>query len=92
MNILVKCEGNWADEFDVFGLAVMTKERYNELLLWSKNASWMFGSNEGFENDEDISSFFSILSEDEEVIEKFVSMMPKSYSGSWGQFPIYFDE
>lgn len=56
--VLVKFEANWADEMDVQGFSVMTKERWKEACktfkqIKNKNGiCYYFGSNEGWEDGE----------------------------------------
>ena len=54
--VLVKFEADWADEFDVYGLAVYRKENWEKLCERFKKAekyrSHYFGTNEGWEDDQ----------------------------------------
>ena len=53
MQVLVKFESDWADEFSVYGWAIKDKEDWLEDVdIFERgygNQSWNFGTNEGFE-------------------------------------------
>lgn len=87
--LLVQFDHNWADEFNVHGLAIMTRDKYETLLLWATNANWFFGTNEGWE-DKDLTSGFSIISEDTYKVNLISTTLTFYHYGSyptWGNFP-----
>lgn len=93
MRYLVEFERNWADEFDVHGLAIMTPEQYELILKYSVDVNYNFGSNEGWE-DEDLSDSFKILTCDEDAIcgiETVISFTGYGSYKTWGNFPDIMD-
>lgn len=83
--LLVKFNRGWADEFSVYGMALMELEAYKSLIKWAKNATWNFGTNEGWE-EEDISDGFTTEYVDdleEDVLRRTVF----TTSSTFGIFP-----
>ena len=54
--VLVTFEKNWADEFDIYGFAVLEKAEWENAIESFKNAtkyeSYYFGTNEGWDPDQ----------------------------------------
>lgn len=89
MKLLVTLNKDWADEFDVHGFKLMDPLEYDKLLAWAENATWYFGTNEGFE-DEDLRPYFKAEPVSEEEIAVLCKLFPelqREYSPSVGQFP-----
>ena len=68
-HVLLTFNKDWADEFSVYGLCIMTKERWETIEAALKSIEeqeiyWSFGSNEGWD-DEKVKDFL----EEIEVIE-----------------------
>lgn len=59
--VLVEFRADWADEFNVHGLAIMTVQQFADCKERAKNTNWHFGSNEGFEG-EDLSDCLHVIS------------------------------
>jgi len=88
MNLLVKFNHDWADEFSVYGFAIMSQHEFDVLKEFSKNMNWYFGTNEGWE-DEDLSDGFSaqeISARDEYSLRL---LFPELNRDSYGIFPNY---
>lgn len=83
--LLVKFDRNWADEFNVYGMAIMTQESFDSLMKWAKNASYYFGTNEGWEG-EDISDGFTASEIDEDDIRYLRDLIFEGHD-SFGIFP-----
>ena len=79
--LLVKFSRNWADEFDVHGAALMDYDDYARVLEWSKECSFHFGTNEGWD-DEDLSDGFSFV----DVSDLEVALLTKLFPGIEGDF------
>ena len=84
MPTLVKFNKDWADEFDVSGFKI-----YYSLADWHKQAgdlsehSFMFGTNEGWEEGEfDVSDF-----EVREITNETAVIIRNTLGNSWGHFP-----
>jgi len=81
---LVVFDRDWADEFDVSGIKIMSQEEVDELKTQLENSpSWYFGTNEGFEDGElsvDDFTFTPITPEDEISFVKLLSL-------PFGNFP-----
>lgn len=80
--VLVKLTANWADEFDVNSLAVMTLEEWKELILKIKqnfdpNREYYFGTNEyvTFEDVNDILHNITVSPIDEDFYEQFKQLI-----------------
>jgi hypothetical protein len=90
MRYLVEFNENWADEFNVHGLAIMTKDQYDLMLKHAGSVSYYFGTNEGWD-DEDFTNSFTIRSADEDAICAIETMLNFYEYGStfktWGNFP-----
>ena len=87
--LLVEFNHNWADEFDVHGLAIMTQEQYKQNMKYAERANYYFGTNEGWE-DEDLTHGFKVLSSDPkeiEVIERVLNFSTYTAFKTWGNFP-----
>lgn len=84
---LVGFNCGWADEFDVYGLGILEHDQYMKLLDWSKSATYYFGTNEGWE-DEDLSSCFTILTSNEDEILTVKKILPFR-DNVWSPFPTY---
>ncbi len=93
MQYLVEFNHNWADECDVHGLAIMDEKLYNTILKFAKNATYYFGTNEGWE-DEDLTEGLKVLSNDPSFIADIAMVLSFSeYNGyqTWGNFPHILD-
>lgn len=89
MRYLVEFDHNWADEFNVHGLAIMTPDQYAAVLKYSTNVTYNFGSNEGWEND-DLSSGFRLVTNvegDIAVTERLLNFSTYGTFKTWGNFP-----
>ena len=87
--LLVTFNQDWADEFSVYGLSIMSESSYAQLIAWAKNANWYFGTNEGF-HDDDITDGFSIKTidaQEEEVLRDCIF----GASNTFGIFPNWED-
>lgn len=91
-HVLVTMSGDWADEFDIFGMKVMSKSRWDaECFLMREYgdvyAEWFFGTNEVFE--QTLSEFHRMYNakqmEDSEV-EFLVRTFPHIKTYHVGQF------
>lgn len=86
MAVLVKFEKDWADEFDVHGYKI-----YNSLADWHKEAgdlsehSFMFGTNEGWEEGDFDASDFTVT----EISNEVAQALRVTLGNSWGHFPFY---
>ncbi len=85
---LVIFERDWADEFSPYGFAIMTEEEFEKFKEhYSKPQTWYFGTNEGFEKEnEDIlfddCTVKDITQEEADSIIKLFDL--KSYIWCWG--------
>ena len=87
MRLLVKFDKDWADEFSVYGFALMDEPDWNSLKERLPEMAFGFGTNEGWEEGELSESDFKVgvISEEEEAtIRKLFSPM---YEDSFGIFP-----
>jgi hypothetical protein len=89
--VLAKFSSDWADEFTAEGLAIMTRDEYDNLLAnAAAGKGWFFGTNEGWEDGEDLSDQFTFkyISEEEEAV--LIKTIPDLKPGnSFGQFPTH---
>lgn len=49
MKLLIKFNKDWADEFDVYGLAIMTECEWQTFVAGLPDLTYTFGTNEGWE-------------------------------------------
>jgi hypothetical protein len=87
--LLVKFDRDWADEFSVYGFAIMDQTQFDELKKECECTSFGFGTNEGWE-DEDISDGFTAqeISETEAgLVQDLFKMRPYGLYPTWGTFP-----
>jgi hypothetical protein len=87
-NLLVKYKGDWADELEVEGFWVTTKEEYEEWLIEIKNSfpyTYYIGTNEEIEY-ESLDSLQYDLSVKEITQEQFDNLKVV-FGGSFGFFP-----
>lgn len=92
--LLVKFNANWADEFDVNGFALMEQAQYDLLVRYYSHprASFNFGTNEGFENEngDTIARGFSAEEVSDETVYVLRQAFPelnRSYDPTYGTFP-----
>jgi hypothetical protein len=91
--LLVKFDRDWADEFSVYGFAILNEKQYEQLIEWAKEATYNFGSNEGWD-EEDISdgfSFEAVSDEEIRVLNKLFNPISCNGYPSWGNFPDFVD-
>lgn len=93
--LLVKFNANWAD---VYGFAPMEQEQYDLLVRYYSHprASFNFGTNEGFENEngDTIASGFSAEEVSDETVYVLRQAFPdltRRYNPTYGIFP-YMDD
>lgn len=99
---LVTFKHNWADEFDAEGFSICDEIEKQNILENAKNGvSFYFGTNEGWEDGEDISSGFNfepITDEEEQVLRKLFPSLKTTFLvngvvstfGEFGQFPDHY--
>jgi hypothetical protein len=105
--VLVEFCADWADEFDVHGMAIMTPEQFDFCKQMAKNTTWNFGSNEGWEQ-EDLSDGFHVVSINMPFIKQLDSVLnfygdivvnrrdPETETTwssykTWGTFPDFYE-
>lgn len=105
--VLVEFCANWADEFDVHGLAIMTVQQFADCKERAKKTTWYFGTNEGFQW-EDLSDNLHVVSINMPFIEQLENTLDfyghivenklDEETGTtwsdykvWGHFPNFFD-
>lgn len=91
---LAKFESDWADEFSVYGFAVFSNAKMTKWNAFveengTKNISWSFGTNEGFEGIslEEFASSFEFIEIEKDQADAIQSLFGKD----WGHFPDVFD-
>ena len=88
--ILVEFDLNWADEYNVMGMAVMTLEQYIKLLMYTtQERDWSWGGNDGFCS-EPLVEGFRILSQNADDIQAAMRVVPFTKYGAYftyGHFP-----
>lgn len=98
--ILVKFNDNYADEFDVDGFRLYTKENWIkiEALIsahFKENGEWefYFGTNEGIEyyDLETLVSTLVISEVSEEEVKTLIKLFPRCESYGYGIFPNFED-
>lgn len=86
MAVLVKFQKDWADEFEVHGFKI-----YNTLADWHIEAgsldehSYMFGTNEGWEEGDFSAQDFMVT----EISKEVAQAIRITLGNSWGIFPFY---
>lgn len=92
--LLVKFNSYWADEFATEGFALMSQADYDQMVKYYSHmeASFNFGTNEGFENSEydkisDDLKAFEVSESDVEVLHRLFPELKSSYSPAFGIFP-----
>jgi len=86
---LVKFQKDYADEFDVFGMRLMSNEEYKEYLLSAKNVSYpkemYFGTNEfvDFFNFEDLKNSLTV----EHLSDEAAQVIQDKIGDDFGWFP-----
>ena len=93
MKLLIKFNKDWADEFDVYGLAIMTECEWQTFVAGIPDLTYNFGTNEGWEEpgeiDEDDFEAVAITYSEELVLQMAIF----GYTGqgspktTYGNFP-----
>lgn len=91
---LLKFNGNWADEINLYGMKLVTNEQLDGL-EWGlvvdgdKPCNWYFGTNEGFDNDETWKDLWADV-EVIDVSDEELNILTKTIFGTstvYGLFP-----
>lgn len=88
MKLLIKFNKDWADEFDVYGLAIMTECEWQTFVAGLPDLTYNFGTNEGWDvpgdiNEDDFEA--SPITEAEEV--SLRQLLFHSGRNTYGNFP-----
>lgn len=88
---------DWADEFTVYGFALMTTEEWNDYqakLTKCDNLTWYFGTNEGYDDErgyhflEDM-EVSDVTPEEVESLKRIFKLRKSDWEAymTWGHFP-----
>lgn len=87
MKLLITFQKDWADEFDVYGLAIMSQTEWDSFKAGIPTLTYGFGTNEGWEEpgdfDEDDFVVTTISAVDEEILRATIFGEDDTY----GHFP-----
>lgn len=83
-HVVVKFSRNWADEFDMKGARLFTKQDWDEYVIAVEGRSYIdcsFGTNEGWEDEtpKDWLRSFTVVEVTEEDAEAFKRIFPINY-------------
>jgi hypothetical protein len=87
MKLLVKFKKNWADELDVYGMKIMSREDFDELMEALPRIEYSFGTNEGWERGELKRSDFTVTALTDVGVGFFTVQFHGIESYGWGNFP-----
>lgn len=91
MNFLVEFSKDWADEFNVHGLAILTQAQCEFLRKITPYLTWSFGTNEGWDNEGDFYardfSFRLIGDKEESTLKMLIDFSDYYGFPRWGHFP-----
>lgn len=95
--VLIQFVADWADEFNVYGFAIMDKNEWDEHVSAFKEKSvvngFWFGTNEGWESEEIDSDKESWLRnyKAKEINDNELSVIKTFFGDSYGNFPYLLD-
>lgn len=98
MAVLVKFVKDWADEHDVFGMALLSDKEWEKYKIIFKNIEYpftlFFGTNEEleFDSENDILSSFKVFDniskEEEDIMKKYLKVYESSKDYEFGWTPL----